>query len=615
LTPDHPLGATRVSETEWSFLVWAPAHQQVSLRVYDENRHVTHVLAPVGRGYHGAIVEVSGDAPTYEFELSDGAVLADPVSRWQPDGVHGRSRGFDPTAFTWSDAGFAPAALSHTVIYEVHIGTFTSAGTFDAAIGRLDDLAELGVTAIEPMPVAAFPGLRNWGYDGVFPFAVQDSYGGPAGFQRFVDACHARGLAVILDVVYNHLGPEGNVLGEFGPYFTDVYATPWGAAVNVSEAGSDEVRRYFTDNAVQWLRDFHVDGLRLDAIHGIVDPTASPFLRELTIIVGTLAVELDRRLLLIAESADNNPQVITPAAAGGLGFDGQWNDDFHHSLHALLTGERQGYYQDYGRVDQLARAFNDGFVYEGEHSEFRGRRHGAPSGAIPKDRFVVFSQNHDQVGNRAGAERLGHLVTPPVARLAAAAVLLSPFVPLLFMGEEYAEAAPFPYFIDHGAGALIDAVRSGRAAEFGRDADTFDPAAASTYERARLDWSLRDGSSGRQMLELYRDLIAARTAHPVLTQPDAIESSAVPIGPLLTVLRRSSAGSAFVALNLGSDDTAVRIEAGGQRWRLVLDAADPRFGGEGTRCPAGLEAGDVLSLSAYGFCLYVSSIVAQEGRS
>ncbi|HEX3824870.1 MAG TPA: malto-oligosyltrehalose trehalohydrolase [Mycobacteriales bacterium] len=590
-----PLGATRVGDGDWSFVVWAPAHEELSVRVYADGTQTSSALSRGAAGYFVGVLTGLGDAPDYRYVTAEGAALADPASRWQPDGVHGPSRGYDPSRFSWSDQDFSAPPLSESVIYEMHVGTFTEDGSFDAAIRHLDELVDLGVTAVEPMPVAAFPGGRNWGYDGVFPFAAQHSYGGPAGFQRFVDACHQRGLAVILDVVYNHLGPEGNVLGSFGPYFTDVYATPWGAAVNVAEAGSDEVRHYFTENALMWLRDFRIDGLRLDAIHGIVDPTASPFLRELTAAVAALSAELGRRLALIAESADNNPLVVSPASLGGLGFGGQWNDDFHHALHAVLTGERNGYYRDFGGLELLARAINDGFAYQGEYSDFRGRRHGAPSRSIASDHFVVYAQNHDQIGNRAGAERLTSLVEPAVVRLAAAAVLLSPFVPLLFMGEEYAETAPFPYFVDHGEPDLLDAVRAGRAAEFGRGGDSFDPASPETFVAARLDRSKRGSESGRAMLALYRELIERRHRHPVLTDPNIIESHAAVVDGVLTIRRRSSTTMSVVALNFSADPRPLPSDDSAGLSRRVIDSAWPG------------RLADASELPGYGFCLGVTN--------
>jgi maltooligosyltrehalose trehalohydrolase len=610
---DIPLGASCRSGGRWSFLVWAPRQDIVAVRLAGEgdghsgDEAIDHPMEPYEGGYFFLELPGLDRAPTYHFVLADGNSLPDPASRWQPDGVHGPSRGVDPAAFEWTDGGFAGPVRSQSVIYELHIGTFTAEGTFDAAIEHLPELAELGITTVEPMPIAAFPGRRNWGYDGVFPFAAQDSYGGPAGFQRFVDACHKHGLAVMLDVVYNHLGPEGNVLSAYGPYFTDVYATPWGAAVNVSEAGSDEVRRYFIENALMWLRDYHVDGLRLDAIHGIVDPTASPFLAELTTAVERVATQLDRSWLLIAESSDNNPKVVSPVAAGGLGFGGQWDDDFHHALHALLTGERDGYYADYGTVEDLAAAFSDGFVYEGQYSAFRGRRHGATAAGVPRDRFVVFAQNHDQIGNRAAAERLTSLVSEDAARLAMAALLLSPFVPLLFMGEEYAETAPFPYFVDHGDPGLLEAVREGRAKEFARDADAFDPAATETFDLARLDRAGRETDSGRCRLALVRTLLAARRDHAVLTDPGAIESRVAVSDDVIRVTRTGSTGASFVALNTAAAERAVGADVGAQRWRCVIDSAAAVIGGRGDRLPAELGAAEPFTLPGFGFCMYVAA--------
>ncbi|HWB67407.1 MAG TPA: malto-oligosyltrehalose trehalohydrolase [Mycobacteriales bacterium] len=595
------LGATRVGNRDWSFLVWAPEQPELAVRIYQPVLR-TVALEPMADGYHGGVVRGLDEAPTYRIALADGTLLADPASRWQPEGVHGPSRGFDPTDFDWTDAGFHATPVGDQVIYELHVGTFTAEGTFDAAIARLDDLAALGITAVEPMPVAQFPGRRNWGYDGVFPFAVQDSYGGPVAFQRFVDACHARGLAVVLDVVYNHLGPEGNVLGAFAPYFTETYRTPWGAAVNFSEAGSDEVRRFFTENALMWLRDFHVDGLRLDAVHGIVDPTASPFLRELTDDVRALAASLGVPKFLIAESADNNPLVVSPPAVGGLGFDAQWNDDVHHALHALLTGERQGYYADFGEPPQLVRAFNHGFVLRGDYSAFRGRRHGS-TGFVPADRLVGFAQNHDQIGNRAGAERLTSLVEPDVARLAMALVLLAPFVPLLFMGEEYAETAPFPYFIDHGDPDLVEAVRRGRAEEFGRDADRFDPADEATYARARLDWSARQHPPGAARLALVRRLLTIRREHPAL-RGEVLESRAAAVDGVLSLLRRDTGDPLLLLFNLTGGRAEVTVDPAAPTWTKLADSAEAATGGDGAGLPDELKAEERLTLPAYGFAIY-----------
>ena len=595
-----PLGASRLVDGDWAFSVWAPDAGEVAVRITDPVRDELR-LEPAGSGYHCGRVSGLEREPTYRFVLPDGREYADPASRRQPEGVHGPSRGFDPREHIWHDQGFLAPPASDQVIYELHVGTFSDEGTFDAAIKHLDELSELGINAVEPMPIAAFPGHRNWGYDGVFPFAVHEGYGGPAGFQRFVDACHQNGLAVILDVVYNHLGPEGAVHQHFAPYVTDTYATPWGAAMNFSEAGSDEVRRYFIDNALMWLRDFHVDGLRFDAIHGIVDPTASPFLRELTAAIEQLAATSGRRLLAIAESADNNPLVVTAPEAGGLGFHAQWNDDFHHALHAGLTGERESYYQDFGAIEQLATAYTHGFVFRGEHSKFRGRRHGTLAPHTPAHRLVAFSQNHDQVGNRAGAERLTSLVGNRKARLATAATLLSPNIPMLFMGEEYGETAPFPYFVDHGDHALLDAVRRGRAAEFGRDADQFDPADPATFERARLDRRHRDNVEGSAMLALVRQLLAVRRGHPLLHDPGADESVAYIDGQIAVVYRRLGTVESAVALNF-SDTSNETVFAGRTTWRRLLDSTElPPDNSEPT--PGLVMAGGRIPLAPWGFAV------------
>ncbi|HVY10112.1 MAG TPA: malto-oligosyltrehalose trehalohydrolase [Mycobacteriales bacterium] len=567
--PTSPLGATPLGDGEWGFVVWAPRSPSVAVRLEGTDQ-ADVPLEPVGCGYHAGRIEGLSRPPTYRFVLADGNAWADPASRRQPDGVHGPSVGFDPAEHDWHDEGFVPPPVSELVIYEMHVGTFTDGGTFDAAIEHLEELASLGITAVEPMPIAAFPGTRNWGYDGAFPYAVQESYGGPAGFQRFVDACHARGLAVILDVVYNHLGPEGTVHQQYGPYVTESYATPWGPAMNFSEAGSDEVRRYFVDNTLMWLRDFHVDGLRFDAVHGIVDPTASPFLRELTATVTALGQQLGRRFVTIAESADNNPLVVSPPEAGGQGFDAQWSDDFHHALHTVLTGERDGYYQDFGALDQLAAAYTHGFAYRGEYSRFRGRRHGCASPPVRSDQLVTYAQNHDQVGNRAGAERLTSLVGPDRAQLAVAATLLSPNVPLLFMGEEYAETAPFPYFVDHGDPALLEAVRKGRAAEFGRDADQFDPGDEATFRRARLDRSRRETPEGAAMLELVRRLLELRRSVPLLHDAAADASGADLDDAVVILRRRRGAAQTALLLNLGDQPRDVALNPPGD-WRDLLE--------------------------------------------
>jgi maltooligosyltrehalose trehalohydrolase len=431
--------------------------------------------------------------------------------------VHGASAVIDP-AFAWSDTEWVGIPLGDVVLYELHIGTFTADGTFDAAIRHFDALRDLGVTAVELMPVAEFPGARNWGYDGVFPFAAESSYGGPDGLRRLVDAAHVRGLAVVLDVVYNHLGPEGNVLAAFGPYFTERYRTPWGDALNFDDRGSDEVRRFFIENALQWTSDFRIDALRLDAVHAIADPTAYPFVEQLCDAVHERAAAEGRLVHVIAESSANDARLITPKERGGIGCDAQWNDDFHHALHALLTGERDEYYVDYGSPNDLAGAFRDGFVYAHRYSTFRDRHHGRHAVGLPGERFVVFDQNHDHVGNRPHGDRLAELVGIDGVRVAAMAVLCSPFVPLLFMGEEFAETNPFPYFVSHSDPALVEAVRRGRRDEFASLAgvEVPDPQAESTFTAAKLDWSKRDREPHASVLHWYRRLLALRAERSAL---------------------------------------------------------------------------------------------------
>jgi maltooligosyltrehalose trehalohydrolase len=410
------------------------------------------------------------------------------------------------------------------VIYELHIGTFSPEGTFDGVIGRLEHLAGLGVTHVELMPVAEFPGVRGWGYDGVDLWAPHHAYGGPDGLKRLVDACHARGLAVLLDVVYNHLGPSGNYLGRFGPYFTSRFRTPWGDAMNFDGAGSDEVRRFVCDNARMWLRDYHVDGLRLDAVHAIADGSAVHILEQLAQEVEKLAASLGRHLVLIAESNLNDPRIVQPPSAGGYGIDAQWNDDFHHALHTVLTGERHGYYADFGRLADLATAFRRGFVYAGEYSVFRDRRHGRPAIGVSGNRFVVSAQNHDQVGNRALGERASLLMSEGRLHIAAALLLTSPFVPMLFQGEEWGASTPFLYFTDHAEPELVEAVRKGRCQEFaafGWDPTAVpDPQARDTFERSRLDWGERRREPHARLLDWHRRLIALRRRSPALTDGD-----------------------------------------------------------------------------------------------
>ncbi|HUF91415.1 MAG TPA: malto-oligosyltrehalose trehalohydrolase, partial [Candidatus Limnocylindria bacterium] len=468
--------------------VWAP-----------ETASVDAVLAsgrvpmqPAEHGWWTTTTPVAAGTD-YHFSVDGGEPVPDPRSPWQPAGVHGASRVLDHDDFAWTDSGWQAPPLASAVIYELHVGTFTPDSTFDAAIARLDHLVRLGVTHVEIMPVNEFPGRRGWGYDGVDLFAPHHGYGGPEGLKRLIDACHGRGLAVLIDVVYNHLGPSGNYLARFGPYFTSRYHTPWGDAVNLDGPGSDGMRRFICDNALMWLRDYHADGLRLDAVHAFIDTSAVHILEQLAAEVDALEATLGRHLVLIAESDLNDPRVVRGREAGGHGMDAQWSDDFHHALHVALTGERGGYYEDFESLRHLAEALEHTFVYRGTYSAHRRRTHGRPPDGLPPARFVHCMQNHDQVGNRAGGERSSHLMSVGRLKIAAALVLVPPYVPLLFQGEEWGATAPFQYFTEHEDPGLGRAVSEGRRREFAgfgwQPEDVPDPQAPETFLRSRLDWS------------------------------------------------------------------------------------------------------------------------------
>jgi maltooligosyltrehalose trehalohydrolase len=497
-----------------TFEVWAPDADAVEVDI-SEHRY------PMTRTNHGwwqATVGSAHPGTDYGFSFDDGPVLADPRSAWQPDGVHGLSRVVDHSEFRWQTTTWRGRQLLGAVFYELHIGTFTPGGTFDSAIEQLDHLVELGADVVEILPVAAFPGRHGWGYDGVFLYAVHEPYGGPDGLRRFVDACHHRGLAVVLDVVYNHFGPDGNVVAAFGPYFNDTYATPWGQAINYGGAGSAAVRRFAVDNALMWLRDYRVDGLRLDAVHAILDTSAVHLLEQVSSEVQALSAELGRPLAIVAESDLNDPRLITSPDAGGYGLDAQWSDDFHHALHSVVTGETSGYYEDFGTLADLARALTHGYVYAGRYSHHRQRRHGRPlPPTISGHRLLGYSQDHDQIGNRAAGERLAGLVSPGLVKVAAALVLTSPFTPMLFMGEEWSASTPWQFFTDHEDPDLAEAVREGRRAEFkafGWSPDEVpDPQDPATFDRSTLIWDEVEKPEHSEILQWYQALIELRRTH------------------------------------------------------------------------------------------------------
>jgi maltooligosyltrehalose trehalohydrolase len=500
------------------YRVWAPKARNVQLELND-------TVVPLQPGddswWTAEIPRRPGDR--YAYRVDGEGPFPDPRSLDQPCGVHGPSA-WIAHDFPWTDDGWQPPPLSAAVVYELHVGTFTVEGTFAAAIDRLPHLVDLGVTHVELMPVAEWSGDRGWGYDGVNFFAPHRAYGGPDGLKQFVDACHRNRLAVVLDVVYNHAGPCGNYLSRFGPYFTDRYCTPWGPAVNLDGPQSDDVRRFFADNAAMWFRDYHIDGLRLDAVHALIDSSATHFLRQLAVETRAMEAALGRHLCLIAESDLNDPQVVEPLESGGFAMDAQWSDDFHHAVHAVLTGERSGYYEDFGRLSDIATALQQAFVYAGRYSRHRGRVHGRAPIGLSGSRFIVSIQNHDQVGNRARGERLGHLVSPERVKIAAALLFTSPFVPMIFQGEEWGASSPFLYFTSHDDASLGDAVRDGRRREFaafGWDPDQIpDPQDEATWRQSQLRWDELSRPEHRDMLEWYRALITLRRDVPSLRDGD-----------------------------------------------------------------------------------------------
>jgi len=601
------LGATHTEQGHLRFRVWAPLARNIEVHVVSP-RELFIPLKRDGHGYHDGSVEALEPGSLYMFRLDGEKECPDPTSRSQPAGVNGPSEIVDPH-FPWSHDGWSGLPIEKYVIYELHVGTFTAEGTFDAIIPRVAELKEFGVTAVELMPVAQFPGDRNWGYDGVYPFAVHNSYGGPTALKRLINACHGHGLAVILDVVYNHLGPEGNYLGDFGPYFTDRYRTPWGPAINFDGPDSDEVRLFFIENALYWVTEFHIDALRIDAVHAIFDFSAYSFLMELAAAVHAQAELLNRRIYLIAESALNDTRLIRSPELGGYGLDAQWNDDFHHALRTLLTGERTGYYQDFGQFQHLAKAFEEGFVYSGEYSPYRRRRHGNSSRDIPADHFVVFSQNHDQIGNRMLGERLSTLVSFEALKLAAGAVLLSPYIPLLFMGEEYGEESPFLYFASHTDRDLITAVRDGRKQEF-KDfqwqEESPDPFSMETYLRSKLQWKKRQEGQHKILLDFYRKLMQLRREIPALSNldKDSLEVSGLEKKRVLFLCRWHDGSQVSSVMNFGETDQHVDGYRPEGTWKKIFDSAEKKWIGPGSMMPAALASGQEFQIRSFSFAVY-----------
>ncbi|MBI5569097.1 MAG: malto-oligosyltrehalose trehalohydrolase [Desulfomonile tiedjei] len=605
-------GSTYLGSERCSFCVWAPSARSIEVHlVAPDDRIVPLSKGP--RGFHVGTLTGTRPGSLYFYRLDGQVERPDPASRFQPKGVHGPSQVVD-TRFPWRDHAWAGLSLSKYLLYELHVGTFTPEGTFDALTAYLDYFEELGITALELMPVAQFPGKRNWGYDGVYPYAVQNSYGGTDALKRLVDACHSRGIAVVLDVVYNHMGPEGNYLWDFGPYFTDRYRTPWGPAINLDGPYSDEVRRFFLENALYWVTDFHIDALRIDAIHGICDFSARHFLKELATTVHEQGERLNRRIYVIPESDLNDSRVIRSHDVGGYGLDAQWNDDFHHALHALLTHERDGYYADFGELRHLTTALRNGFVYAGDYSVYRKRRHGNSSADLPARQFVVFSQNHDQVGNRALGDRLTQTMALDGLKLAAAVVILAPFIPLLFMGEEYGETAPFPYFVSHEDPGLVEAVRQSRREEFQGflwSQEMPDPHDESTFLKATLDHGLRDTGYHRALYNFYRTLIALRKECEAFCHcsKENMEVLELQRENVLLIRRWNRSQEAAIVCHFGEIDTSVPLPLSEGRWLKLLDSAEHRWDGPGSTVPRELDSNGEISvfLTAHAVLVLVKS--------
>ena len=604
------IGSNYLGNRSCEFVVWAPLLKKVALKIESRGGE-PFAMTRDERGYWRTSVEGVLPGTSYLYRLEGNVDRPDPASHFQPTGVHGPSQVVDHHAYTWQDERWRGISPAEMIIYELHVGTFTREGTFEAILPRLSDLREIGINAIEIMPVAQFPGERNWGYDGVFPFAVQNSYGGPEGLKRLVDACHQEGIGVILDVVYNHLGPEGNTLIEFGPYFTDRYKTPWGQAVNFDGPYSNEVRKYFIRNAIHWFSNYHIDALRLDAVHAIFDFSARPFLSDLSEGVEEFSRSRGRTHYLIAESNLNNSRVVSSRETGGHGMDAQWCDDFHHSLHAILTGERQGYYADFGKIGHLVKSLRDGFVYSGQYSPFRKRDHGNSSKDIPGRRLIVCSQNHDQIGNRMLGERLSSLVSFDCLKLAASVLLLSPYVPLIFMGEEYGESAPFLYFVHHENPDLVESVRKGRMEEsFQSAGEPPDPQSEETFYKSKIEWKRRETGDHRILVDYYKELINLRREIPALSNcnKERLDVWGLEDQKILFMERWKGESRVFMLFNLGSAERVMNGWVPEGRWRKRVDSSEAKWNGPGTALPERIPSESEMRIRGYSFAMYL-----QEG--
>lgn len=564
------------------FKVWAPLKKEMRLHIISPN-DISYDMKSDRNGYFVLALENAAAEIQYFYQPDRTKDYPDPASRYQPKGVHGPSQVINHSEFVWTDEHWRGIAVDHLLLYEVHIGTFSPEGTLEAVRSKLDDLQSLGITALQLMPVCQFPGRRNWGYDGVYPFAVQNSYGGPDNLKALINNCHQKGIAVFVDVVYNHLGLEGNYFKEYGPYFTDRYKTPWGEAINLDGEWCDGVRDFFLANIVEWFVHYHVDGLRVDAIHAMFDNGSVHFWEIASKHVKELEHQLGRQLHLIAESDYNHPRVVC-SGPGGLGFDGQWLDDFHHALYTVVFPEGKKFYQEFGKIEQLAKAYKEGFVHTGEFVEARKKKFGASSASISGSKFIVFGQNHDQIGNKGRGERLSTMIGLEQLKLAAAATILSPYVPMLFMGEEYAEENPFSYFIDHGDPALIEAVKKGRKKEFEAfmtPQEAADPKDIKVFESAILNWQARTKGLHLTVLNWYKDLINLRFSDPVFTNFNKKDIQTSVSGKLLSLDRVDETGKnrTICLFNLSDMPVVYKLPEGSDYWKEILFHADasPRY--------------------------------------
>lgn len=602
------IGANYLGNNQCEFTVWAPTLKQVAVQLVSPNKHLISMQQSAA-GYWQTTATDIPPGTLYTYQLEAKSDWPDPASKYQPQGVHSPSQVIDENAFIWTDTDWQSVPLAETIIYELHVGTFTQPGTFEAIIPQLNQLKELGINAIEIMPVAQFPGERNWGYDGVYPYAVQNSYGGPEGFKKLIDACHAQGISVILDVVFNHLGPEGNYLSQFAPYFTSKYGSIWGTPLNFDDAYSDGVRNYFIENALYWFRDYHIDGLRIDAIQAIFEVSARPFLQELSDATANLAQETGRKLYLIAESDLNDVRVLRPKELGGFGLDAQWCDDFHHALHTLLTGENDRYYQDFGKCEHLEKAFKESFVYSGQYAPHRKRKHGNSAKDQPAHQFIVFSQTHDQIGNRILGDRLSKIVDFEALKLAAATVLISPYIPFLFMGEEYGEEAPFLYFVSHSDENLIEAIRKDKQQEFkvfeGRG-EFQDPQSPESFQKCKLNWEKQTEGKHKILWEWHQHLIKLRRTIPALKKLDktSLEVSSIEAEKILFLRRWTDDSQIFCILNFNKQQVAFSTALPQGNWKKILDSAESKWIGAGSTLPEKITSQQELTVKPQSFALY-----------